>query len=68
MTLTRQPTARPSSSAAALPAKPAVAMIESQPLTERERLYASGNRKRDNLAPKVRDAHPRSRLYAKSER
>jgi hypothetical protein len=34
-------------------AQPAVAKIEWQALTERERLYASGNRKRENSAPKV---------------
>ena len=33
------------------------------PLTAREKLYASGNRKRENLAPKAADARPRSRLY-----
>jgi hypothetical protein len=45
-----------------------VAKVEGQALTERERLYSSGNRKRDNSSPKVRDLRPRSRLYAKPER
>jgi hypothetical protein len=34
-------------------------------LTERERLYASGARKRDNRVPAVRDPRPRSRLYGR---
>jgi hypothetical protein len=50
------------------PVKPAALSAEEGPLTKRERLYASGNRKRDNLAPKVRDDRPRSRLYAKRDR
>jgi hypothetical protein len=49
------------------PAQP-VAKIEGEALNERERLYASGNRKRDNSAPGVHDRRPRSRLYAKPER
>lgn len=36
------------------------------PLTPREKLYASGNRKRQNLAKTVSDPRPRSRLYAKA--
>jgi hypothetical protein len=50
------------------PAKATALRTEERPLTKRERLYASGNRKRDNHAPKVRDDRPRSRLYAKRER
>jgi hypothetical protein len=50
------------------PAKATALSIEERPLTKRERLYASGNRKRDNHAPKARDDRPRSRLYTKRER
>jgi hypothetical protein len=52
-------------SAALSPAEPAAAKIENRPLTKREALYASGNRRRDNLTPRVSDPRPRSRLYAK---
>jgi hypothetical protein len=68
MSFARQPTTEPFSPAATSPTKPVVAVIESRLLTERERLYASGNRKRDNSAPKPRDRRPRSRLYMKPER
>ena len=40
------------------------AKVESS-LTEREKLYASGNRRRDNLAPKTPDPRLRSRLYGR---
>ena len=45
-------------------AEPASVEIDGQPLTKRERLYASGNRKRDNLAPRIPDPRPRHRWYA----
>jgi hypothetical protein len=46
-------------------AEPLFVKLDRRPLTERERLYASGNRKRDNLAPSLPDPRPRTRLYAK---
>ena len=39
--------------------------VAARPLTTREMLYTSGNRRRDNLAPKIRDQRSRSRLYVK---
>lgn len=47
---------------AAAPARP-----EARKLTQRESLYVSGNRKRDNIAPPAepKDPRPRSRLYAR---
>lgn len=49
---------------AAAPARP-----EARKLTQRESLYVSGNRKRDNIAPPAepKDPRPRSRLYARRD-
>ena len=34
-------------------------------LSDRSKMYASGNRKAENLAPKEPDPRPRSRLYGR---
>jgi hypothetical protein len=57
---------KPSAMPAIIAVTPSDAGIASQrPLTAREKLYASGNRKRENLAPKITDERPRSRLYGR---
>jgi hypothetical protein len=54
--------------AVAIPAitQPDAGIGSRRPLTAREKLYASGNRKRENLAPKIPEVRPRSRLYGRA--